>query len=446
MESYVIAYDTSSYNNATIAGLLNTLSNLNNPYINPVRSPNANSIAETFKLAGGVTGIAMCIALALLISTASEYMRRSNYNLFWYMHHLTASLFIVSFVLHGIQGVVRKQTNLDANNPQKCYLEYTNWSPNKECDVPKFSGANPTSWIWILIPLIIYLIERIARFIRGLKSHKILNFIIHPSNVLELQMEKNIKYTAGQYLYLNCPEIARFEWHPFTITSAPDDPYLSVHIRSAGDWTEKLMKKIKTCTDISKLKIHIDGAYGTCAEDVFNYSKLVLIGAGIGTTPYASILKHVFNMLRIRKTVSNLNKVYFFWIIPSIDNFEWFGEMLKNLENELNAREGFDCIFEYKIYLTRGWTLREAKQIAVNEDDSFDLFTGLRQKTNYGRPNLDLFFKDLSASFRNSTTSGSSENVGVFFCGPKELSSQLHKLCNLYSNNSVRFIYNKENF
>ncbi len=28
--------------------------------------------------------------------------------------------------------------------------------------------------------------------------------------------------------------------HPFSITSAPGDPFLSVHIRTLGDWTKEL--------------------------------------------------------------------------------------------------------------------------------------------------------------------------------------------------------------
>lgn len=30
--------------------------------------------------------------------------------------------------------------------------------------------------------------------------------------------------------------------HPFSITSAPDDDYLSVHIRQLGDWTHELKR------------------------------------------------------------------------------------------------------------------------------------------------------------------------------------------------------------
>lgn len=30
--------------------------------------------------------------------------------------------------------------------------------------------------------------------------------------------------------------------HPFSITSAPDDGFLSVHIRQLGDWTQELKR------------------------------------------------------------------------------------------------------------------------------------------------------------------------------------------------------------
>ena len=43
-----------------------------------------------------------------------------------------------------------------------------------------------------------------------------------------------------QYVFLQCSELSLFEWHPFTLTSAPEENYLSVHIRKAGDWTGRI--------------------------------------------------------------------------------------------------------------------------------------------------------------------------------------------------------------
>ena len=36
---------------------------------------------------------------------------------------------------------------------------------------------------------------------------------------------------------------------------------------------------------------------------------------------------------------------------------------------------------EFKVYLTRGWSMSNVQQIAENNEESSDLFTGLVQKT-----------------------------------------------------------------
>lgn len=52
--------------------------------------------------------------------------------------------------------------------------------------------------------------------------------------------KRGFKMAAGQYIFLQCPSISQLEWHPFTLTSAPEEDFFSVHIRSVGDWTEAL--------------------------------------------------------------------------------------------------------------------------------------------------------------------------------------------------------------
>lgn len=104
-------------------------------------------------------------------------------------------------------------------------------------------------------------------------------------------------------------------------------------------------------------------------------------------------------------------------------------------------------LLDYNLYLTR-WNENKLKEIIENDRESRDLFTGLHQKSNFGRPNFDVIFKSYSEQVpKLSTNKGLfSEKIGVFFCGLPQLSSQLHKICNKYSNSSVRFLYNKESF
>ena len=68
--------------------------------------------------------------------------------------------------------------------------------------------------------LIIYVIERSVRFIRSLRTVVITKVIEHPSKTIEIQMRsKGFFAEAGQYVFLNVPSAALFEWHPFTLTS-----------------------------------------------------------------------------------------------------------------------------------------------------------------------------------------------------------------------------------
>ncbi|XP_010265654.1 PREDICTED: respiratory burst oxidase homolog protein F-like isoform X3 [Nelumbo nucifera] len=57
-------------------------------------------------------------------------------------------------------------------------------------------------------------------------------------NVLALQMSK-----PAQFQYRKWPVHVRpMPGHPFSITSAPDDDYLNIHIRRLGDWTKEIKR------------------------------------------------------------------------------------------------------------------------------------------------------------------------------------------------------------
>lgn len=39
---------------------------------------------------------------------------------------------------------------------------------------------------------------------------------------LVISRPDNFRYRPGDYIFLQIPAIAKFEWHPFTISSAPE--------------------------------------------------------------------------------------------------------------------------------------------------------------------------------------------------------------------------------
>lgn len=80
-------------------------------------------------------------------------------------------------------------------------------------------------------------LESVSQFNRPMYYHyELLNLrkaTPLPAKVLRLQMKPkdSWKYKSGQYIFLNSPDLSKFEWHPFTLTSCPEEPFISVHIR-----------------------------------------------------------------------------------------------------------------------------------------------------------------------------------------------------------------------
>jgi hypothetical protein len=60
---------------------------------------------------------------------------------------------------------------------------------------------------------------------------------------VEINLEK-FPTKAGQYVFLNVPEVSHLEWHPFTLTSCPELDTVNMHIRICGDWTAKLAERV----------------------------------------------------------------------------------------------------------------------------------------------------------------------------------------------------------
>ncbi|XP_071112838.1 NADPH oxidase 2-like isoform X1 [Haliotis cracherodii] len=417
----------------------------NGSYVNPIRTPGTDPTQEVFKTVAGVSGVVITLCLILIVTSSTDVVRRSYFEVFWFTHHLFV-IFYIGLVVHGLQGIIRGQTNTAIHDPAKCYKRYDKWGSG-ECPIPQFSGSPPKTWIWVLAPVVLYIIERVIRFCRSLKTVVITKVVKHQSNVFELQMmKKGFSALPGQYVFLQCSSISRLEWHPFTLTSSPNEDFLSVHVRSVGDWTEKLAKACHVdegeFQEAWKMpRLAVDGPFGTATEDFFRYEVAVLIGAGIGVTPFAAVLKNIWYKYCDVNTEMSLKKVHFFWVCPDTHAFEWFQDLLKSLEQQTYER-GNANFLSHNIYLTRGWDTNQAKNIMIHDDDNgLDPVTGLSQKTHYGRPQWDRVFASLAQQHPGVS-------VGVFFCGPKELSTQLHKLCNKYSsdNNGTRFFYNKENF
>ncbi|KAJ6539891.1 ferric reductase NAD binding domain-containing protein [Mycena vulgaris] len=383
------------------------------------------------------TGWLMWVALGVMVYFALEKRRRApngGFEKFWYTHHLFIPFFIL-WQLHGMFCMIKP------DRPPYCSY--------------KTIGV---FWRYWIVGGVVWIYERILREVRSRHVTYLSKVIQHPSNVMELQIKKEKTTTrAGEYIFINCPEVSYFQWHPFTLTSAPEEDYISIHIRVEGDFTTALAKAVGCDFESKKGKegestvvnsstaltrplprIMVDGPFGTCSEEFLNFETVLLVGAGIGVTPFASILKSIWyrmnNFSGAKPT--RLSKVYFTWVIRDFGTAEWFHSLLHAIESQDTQNR-----IEINIYLTARIKEDDMNNIIVHDVGAEkDAITSLRAPTHFGRPNWDRVFSSIAQKHPES-------DVGVFFCGPTPLAAALHENSNKYSDpDSTRFFFGKENF
>ena len=108
------------------------------------------------------------------------------------------------------------------------------------------------------------------------------------------------------------------------VTRSRDIWYLILALSKCTDWTSQFAKRLgcrfgdvdeKGMLVAKDLPwVMIDGPYGSAAVDVFDYEVSVLVGAGIGVTPFASVLKEIWYRVHEPSAHVRLRKVYFIWI------------------------------------------------------------------------------------------------------------------------------------
>lgn len=295
---------------------------------------------------------------------------------------------------------------------------------------------------------------------------------------MEIQFKKpSMKYKAGQWLFLNVPDVSRFQWHPFTITSCPYDDYISIHIRQVGDFTRTLGDALGAGPTQAKLfdesdrnrmfevalqngqtmpKIRIDGPYGAPAEDVFENEIAVLIGTGIGVTPWASILKNIWHLRNGPNPPTRLRRVEFIWVCKDTTSFEWFQALLLSLEEQSYEAAGRvgggDEFLRIHTYLTQKLDIDTAQNIVLNSVGAgVDPLTELKSRTNFGRPDFKRLFRGMADGIMDRTYLGGLDgnmktNVGVYFCGPSVAARSIKAACKAATCPEVHFSFWKEHF
>ena len=172
---------------------------------------------------GYPTGVPLVIVLSVMVSGALPVIRRRGYFEMFYWTHLTYVLFLSLQCLHS-----------------------------------------PTGLYWTILPGLVFLLCKLQTFLAlclgeastvsvsslplsGYRHSLALEATALQSTVTRLVLEREFQFTAGDYVFINIPAISMFEWHPFTISSPPEEEgVFSLHVRGVGGWTRALHRLVRS--------------------------------------------------------------------------------------------------------------------------------------------------------------------------------------------------------
>ena len=133
-----------------------------------------------------------------------------------------------------------------------------------------------------------------------------------PGNIVELQFQKSkcFQYNAGQYVFLCIPKLSHLQWHPFSISSSPNQEYVSIHVKGLGGWTNSLVQLARD--GVEEVQVLFDGPYGAPKLDLNSnrYKVVILFSGGIGVTPMFSLCN---DLLHKKKLGRDIQKIIFVW-------------------------------------------------------------------------------------------------------------------------------------
>ncbi|XP_070828301.1 dual oxidase 1 [Chaetodon trifascialis] len=365
-----------------------------------------------FESVPGMTGVLLLFTFAFMYVFASRYFRHISFRGFWITHYLYVVVYILT-VVHGSYALLQE---------------------------PRF-------YIYLIPPALLFLLDKLISLSRKKLEIPVVRAELLPSGVthLEFKRPQGFTYRSGQWVRIACLMLGTDEYHPFTLTSAPHEETLSLHIRAVGPWTSQL-RELYTEESLLELgaypKLYLDGPFGEGHQEWTEFEVSVLVGGGIGVTPFASILKDLVFKSSLKSKIQ-CKKVYFIWVTRTQRQFEWVSDIIREVE-EIDTQE-LVSVHTYITQVAEKFDLRTTMLYVCERHFqkvwNRSLFTGLRSVTHFGRPPLVSFFSSLQEVHPEVS------KMGVFSCGPPGLTKNVEKACQqMNKRDQAHFIHHYENF
>lgn len=199
-------------------------------------------------------------------------------------------------------------------------------------------GIHKTVWIILwLVHIILVTINFTHKLYKKNKKYIIKEIIYVTPMVTTIKIDLNWDFKPGQFGFISVKLDDKWQpWHPFSISTSPENNFISFTIKNLGDFTSRINE-----LNVGD-KVRVDLAYGGFSTAYFNDSRYVFIAGGVGITPIFSNISALYNSKSQVKVV----------LLYSLNTED---EIIFREELELMFKDRPDWDLKYVITFQRNW-------------------------------------------------------------------------------------------
>lgn len=225
--------------------------------------------------------------------------------------------------------------------------------------------------IYYLSPgLTAYILDKIIGYVASIRPVHLVDLSIPVPGYTRMVLQvKHNKFEPGQWIQVKVPAISTREWHPFSITSAPNHSTITLDIKAIGDWSIQLQQLAKStqalsdgsiCSNISDSSdfnekrstsmptVYLDryqGCDNTKRGGYLNHPAVLLVAGGIGITPMISVVRTLFD-----GGLPKIQHLVFVWVVKQDSVVDLYRKELARYQ----SLGGFQqCKVDILVYVTQ---------------------------------------------------------------------------------------------
>ncbi|GAA5949603.1 hypothetical protein JCM21900_002465 [Sporobolomyces salmonicolor] len=342
------------------------------------------------------SGIAALVPLVWLCWGSFSFIRNRSYELFKFLHIVSAVLFSAFLYIH--------------------------------------CNSLLTSWHYLWATAAIYFAALLIRFslilLRNGRRLPLAHIEALPDHAIRatisLPPRAGIRWTAGQHYFINFLKASAWESHPYTVANAPwIDPsssaapssmVLLLRISPRTGLGPRLLRLASSSSSSPTTRILLDGPYGGPSVEFGRHDRVMLIAGGAGMSFAVAVLEELCGrMVRDEAECRAVRRVEVHWAVRRDDAKEWFDEQI-----ECATRLVRDKV-DLHLYVT-GLNEDVDPKVAKDENHVSHPPSLAPWVTHHLLPSLPAL---LTSAF---DTAPPNSSLGIGSCGPTSLTGEVRRI------------------